>query len=232
MGDERIGIGEKGFRLPRRRLVGVAAAAAGLSLMPRLAEAGAPPLRSLAFGVWRKGDRIGQHTVDFTPKGNGFQVDVNIDLRVKMAFITVFSYQQQGRDVWQDGVMVSTRVNTVDDGKKFEVTATAGDGKLQVAGPNGALTLPLGTMTDLSFWNDGILRSKQLLDTQYGQVGHLTANAGSPETIAVRGQQIKATRYAVVSSEGRAGDIWYDGDGQWVKAIITTRGETLDYRLT
>ena len=47
----------------------------------------------------------------------------------------------------------------------------------------------------------------------------------------VRGQAVEARRFSMTGTKGRSGSVWYDDAGSLVKAIVTTRGETLDYEL-
>ena len=47
----------------------------------------------------------------------------------------------------------------------------------------------------------------------------------------VRGQTVEARRFSMTGTKGRSGSVWYDDAGSLVKAIVTTRGETLEYQL-
>jgi hypothetical protein len=226
---------ESALHLSRRRLGGLVVGAAGWWLAPGLVRPGfgAVPAvpASVAFDVYRDGGKIGFHRIDFAPAGAGFAVDVAIELDVKLAFVTLYHYRQEGHDLWQDGILTRTRVHTDDNGEVSTLQAEAQDGRLAVAGAAGACTVPLGTMTDLCFWNEAIVRSQEVVDAQTGEVAPLRSEAGPRETIEADGRSIVASRYAVVGTKGRTGTIWYDANGRWVKATITTRGETLEYRL-
>lgn len=214
-----------GVVLARRGLMGLAAG----GLLWRSAPALAAP-SSVAFKVFRKGDEIGMHSVTISPVADGLDVDVNIELAVKLAMITVFRYRQRARDSWRNGNLVAGQYRTDDDGKVTELKLRADDRRLMIEGASGAAEAPLGTMTDLAFWNESIVDAPQVVDSQTGSVGTLQKRAKVTERITVRGREVEATRYTVSSSEGRAGDIWYV-DGQWVKASFVTRGEALEYVL-
>ena len=45
----------------------------------------------------------------------------------------------------------------------------------------------------------------------------------------VRGQTIEARRFNMAGTKGRSGTLWYDDAGSLVRAVVVTRGETLDY---
>ena len=154
-----------------------------------------------------------------------------LDLAVKVAFITAYRYEQTGEDVWEDDVLVQTRIKTNDDGKDSLVVAEARDGKLAVTGPTGNYDTALGAMTDLSFWNQAITRGQPLIDSQNGELIKIQVKAGTAERIEVQGRMVDAERFAMAATKGRSGTVWYDADGNLIKAIVLTRGETLNYEL-
>ena len=120
------------------------------------AAAAAPA--DIQLNVYRKGSPIGTHVIRFSQAGGTLKVTSEVDLRVKVAFITVYSYRQTSNDDWEDEVLVRSRIQTNDNGKDTSVQAEARDGQLAVQGPAGSYTTPLGAMTDISFWNEAITR--------------------------------------------------------------------------
>ena len=207
-----------------------------LALMGSLLAVGAagPALAAPAdatFDVFRKGSHIGTHTIRFTSSGSGLAVTSELDLAVKVAFITAYRYQQIGRDEWQDDVLQRTRIETHDDGKDTVVQAEVRDGQLAVEGLTGSYTTPLGAMTDLSFWNEAITRGQAVIDSQTAELIKIEVEPGIRERIELRGQMTEARRFAMAATKGRSGTVWYDDAGNLVKAIVLTRGETLNYQL-
>ncbi len=86
-------------------------------------------------------------------------------------------------------------------------------------------------MTDLSFWNQAITRGQPLIDSQNGELIKIEVKAGTAERIEVQGRMVDAERFAMAATKGRSGTVWYDADGNLIKAIVLTRGETLNYEL-
>ena len=187
--------------------------------------------RNVVFNVYRKGSLIGTHAITFAGSDHQLHVTSRLDFAVKVAFITVYSYQQAANDDWENGVLVRSRIQTNDDGKETSVEAEARDGQLAVQGPAGSYTTELGAMTDISFWNEAITRGPVLVDSQSAELIKIQAEAATRERIMVRGQAVEARRFSMTGTKGRSGSVWYDDAGRLVKAIVTTRGETLDYEL-
>lgn len=213
----------------RAALGGGLAVAAGAAWRGALgAEMPVPP--DLAFDVLRKGTRIGTNEVRFRRGADGgLEVATVMDVAVKVVFATVFSYRQEGRDLWRDGRLVSSDVETVEDGKRtaVRVRGTAAGGRVAVDGPSGAYEAEPGTMTDLCFWNEAIVRQARIVDGQTGELMPLTLKPSAKEAVAAAGRQVPATRHGFATTRGREGMVWYDEGGRWVRAEYVTRGETL-----
>lgn len=214
-----------GAGVPRRGLLGMAAAGLLLPAWPALAVPA-----DITFKVLRKDEEIGTHRVEISPTPDGFTVDITIELAVKLAMITVFYYRQTARDTWRGGRLVAADYRTDDDGKVSELTVRESDGRLRIDGEAGRAEAPLGTMTDLAFWNEAIVDAPKLVDSQTGAVGVMQTRARTRERIVVRGQDVEAVRYTVTGADDRGGKVWYAA-GQWVKASFITRGEALEYVL-
>jgi hypothetical protein len=190
-----------------------------------------PPDRS--FAIFRDGDEIGRHDVRFRASAAGLEVATKIDIAVKVAFITAFRFGQEVLDHWQDGLLVESRVATNDNGKKSETRLYASGDNLSVEGgvANRTLRVPLGTMSDIAFWNLDIVRQRALLDLQRARLTGVLARHVGSEEIEVAGSRVATERYTINAESGRNGDIWYDAAGNWVKGTMLVRGERLDYRL-
>ena len=224
-GGIRYGISRRGFGL-------TCLAGAGCLALPRRGLAGTPPA-DRHFAIFRDGKEIGHHIVGFTPTDGGFAAETTIEVAVKIAFITAFHFKQSAADVWTDGQLVESRVETDDNGEVSQTLLRSEGDKLSVQGgiADRQLRVPLGTMTDLAFWNIDIVRQRTLVDLQKALLTDVAAESLGTETIDARGRRIEAQRFKFAAETGRNGDIWFDADGNWVKGLLTTRGETLDYRL-
>ncbi|MGI9501349.1 MAG: DUF6134 family protein, partial [Geminicoccaceae bacterium] len=83
--------------LNRRSLIaGTLAAGSGLACPPLSWASG----NGLFFEARRNGDPIGHHAVSFTEDSERLIGDVEISLTVTFAFIPVYRYRHQNREVW------------------------------------------------------------------------------------------------------------------------------------
>jgi hypothetical protein len=212
-----------------RRTVLLGGALSGL-LVGRGVAAAAPP-SDLAFAIFRKGERIGTHDVTFRAAGGGLAVRHAIDIVVKLAFIPIFRFHQEAEDLWRDGRLVAADCDTDDNGQRGFVRVRERGSRLLCEGPRGPREAPLGTMTDLSYWNQAIVGQRGVIDLMKGEVEPLALAGGEPETIEVGGRPVAARRWRMNPQGQRGGEVWYDAAGRLVHAVVRTRGEVLDYRL-
>lgn len=224
-GGIRHGISRRGFGL-------TCLAGASCLAIPRLGMASTPPA-DRHFAIFRDGNEIGHHVVRFTAIDGGFKAETDVEVAVKIAFITAFRFKQSAADVWTDGQLVESRADTDDNGEVSQTLLRAEGGKLAVEGgvADRQSLVPLGTMTDLAFWNIDIVRQRSLVDLKKALLTDVAAESLGAETIDVASRRIEAQKFKFAAETGRNGHIWFDADGNWVKGLLTTRGETLDYRL-
>ena len=104
-------------RFGRREAIVLAGTGVAAIKFANWASAGEPA--DLQLNVYRKGSPIGTHVVRFSQTRGNLEVTSQIDLRVKVAFITVYTYLQTAVDAWENDVLVRTRIQTNDDGKEI-----------------------------------------------------------------------------------------------------------------
>ena len=175
-----------------RRRQAIALAGGGVVAIGLVNPAAGTVPTDVRFDVYRKGSPIGTHVIRFSQTAGTLKVTSQVDLQVKVAFITVYRYEQTGNDDWENDVLVRTRIQTTDGGKDTLVEAEARDGQLAVEGPVGSYTTQLGTMTDISFWNEAITNGPPLVDSQTAELIKIRVEPGTRELIVVRGQTIEA----------------------------------------
>ncbi len=209
----------------------VASGAAGLVMLPGVLPVAAFAMPAdIAFEIIREGEKIGVHEVRFTPLGNGdFEARTNVDVAVRLGFITLFRFRQEITETWRRGTMVEAEGLTDDDGEKARFHAELRGRELVIDGPAGLQKAPLGAMTDIAFWNPKIARQDQVVDTWLGQLAPLIVGAGDVEEIELRGRRLRARRFSFTANRGRSGKVWYDEDGVWVKGYLKTPNAELDY---
>ena len=221
--------------ITRRTSLGLAAG--GLAAMvvpqaPRAMVTNSPgPLPAyFDFDILFDGNVVGAHRIGIELAGDETLVRTDIEIVVKMAFITVFNYAHSGEERWRNDQLVSLRSSTVQDGDKLNVDGEATANGFRVVNDQGPYTAPANSWTSNNLWDRKVLARTALIDAQHGgEVGLRTKSLGQ-DSVEVAGQKLAATRHQIIMPY-LAGNLWYDGADRWVKAAFDCRGETIVYVL-
>src|SRR4029077_12662864 len=77
------------------------------------------------FSVKYKGIKIGTHTISYSSATGETRVTIQINLEVKVAFITAYAFSHRSEETWRAGRLVSLNSETVEHGEPLHVEGTA-----------------------------------------------------------------------------------------------------------
>lgn len=190
------------------------------------AEASSGKLR---FAVFRDGSEIGYHVLSFVQDGERLTVDIDIELRVRFAFITAYRYEHHNREEWQGGALSGFQSRTNDNGTRHTVKAEREGDELIVRGSDGRTAAP-GDMLPTTYWHRNFMHRNRWIDTQNGRIVASEVEAVGVEQIEAAGQTVEAERFAIRGDLDV--DLWYH-DERWVKlGFAASDGSRIDYRQT
>src|SRR5690348_1747258 len=78
---------------------------------------------TLSFAVMRNGDQIGTSTTRLRRDGARTIAEIATHIAVKLAYITVYRYDQTEIEHWVDGYLVAMTAHTDDNGTIHKVSA-------------------------------------------------------------------------------------------------------------
>jgi hypothetical protein len=189
--------------------------------------ADAPPtVQILTFDVMRDGSNIGTHRVTIREAGNRREVDVAIDMAVKLAFVTVYRYTHRASEVWVGERLVSLDASTDDNGTRTRVQAAAGETGLAVSGSGGSYSAPADTAPS-SYWNRDKLNRSALLDTQSGKLATVANENLGATSMTADGRAQRVSTYRVTGD--LKADLSYADDDSWVGLRFEARGAQIVY---
>ncbi|MEM8791209.1 MAG: DUF6134 family protein [Pseudomonadota bacterium] len=200
--------------MDRRAFVAGASAFATGAVVPAAARATERATRR--FTVLRSGDEIGFHQLSATLTEDRFEIDITIDLRVRLLGITAYRYELINREVWRDGRIVSVDSRVNDDGtKEFCKITNTGD-ELAVVGSRFSGNAPLESVTT-SYYNTAFLERRPWISTQSGDPLEIDVAAAGPGTWKVSGELET--------------QLLYDDRGEWMGSNFDAGGEPGTYEL-
>lgn len=119
---------------------------AALPLPFTAAQAASP--EKLEFTVVRNGSEIGTHTVSVVSSGPETRVDVATNIAVKVAFVTVYRFVHEAKELWNGDRLVALNSITNDDGTKPKLVVQANGGNLSVNGDGKQATADAAIMAE------------------------------------------------------------------------------------
>jgi hypothetical protein len=199
----------------------------GLCLTASLAAAQADE-DSLHYEVQRNGKTIGTHEVEFERHGGRLTVEIETDVAVKIAFLTVYRFKHEAREEWQNGKLIAYQSTSDDNGtdkflnvgfanSAYSVEASSGRFKAQ------SLALPA------SLWRPDTVTQSRLMNTLDGHEMKVAVKDIGLDTITVGGKEITATHFSMTGDLQR--ELWYAHDRLVHLRFLGDDGSTIDYNL-
>jgi hypothetical protein len=184
--------------------------------------------RDLAFDIFRKGELIGSHTIEFKSRDAELEVDIDIRLLVKLLFVPVYRYEHSNREIWRDGRLLRIESRTDDDGEDFFVKGAVGPEGFRVESSEGSYVAPEDVIST-SWWNFETVNRRKLLNSQLGELMAVEVQPGGDVEVETAAGAIPARRY-VVDGEAKL-ELWYDRDHRLAKIRFAgSDGVPIEYR--
>ncbi len=227
--------GQERTSIPRRALLMGGFAGAVSCAFPPVARAATgivlpTPAGDRQFAVRYKGIKIGAHTVSYSSATGETRVATDIDLSVKVAFLSVFAFSHRSQETWRAGRLMSLNSETVEHGDTLHVEGAATPQGFRVVSKAGPVIASAATLTSNSLWTPAMLEQATVVDAQRGGIIGVSARKVGDEQVATAGGPVRATRYTLVTPYF-AGSTWYDKSNLWVRGEFERDGSTVEYEL-
>jgi hypothetical protein len=181
----------------------------------------------MAFSVWRKGTKIGEHRVTFAQQDGALVVRSLLDLAVKFLGITVYTFHYTCAETWRDGRLDALASMIDDNGTRTAVDAKEEDGALDVTGPETHERIA-GFILPSSHWDAQVIGASRVLNTLSGKISDIKLVPLGVESVPVGPATRQATHYRYVGDF--SAESWYDATGHWVKLRFPGKdGTPIDY---
>lgn len=188
-----------------------------------------PDAGTLKFTVMRDGEPIGASIVRLSRRGAEEIADISTHIQVKIAFFTVYRYDQTESERWADGHLLTMTSLTRDNGTTHRVTATRTGDKLMVDS-DGRTSAVDADLMPYNPWNAAVLNSRIALNTKDGSVTPVRVTDRGEERLVMQGRAIVAHHYSIRTSFPQ--DVWYDQHHRLVQVELHgSDGSTIRYQL-
>ncbi len=193
------------------RLLQTAAWALGIILAVGTAHAAPPPQEVRVFRVNVDQKAAGEYRMTIRQDGDTATLTAQADVKVRVLLIS-YVYTFRGSEVWKGDRLTRLDTNTVDDGKRFNVTAWAeGTGlKLRANGQERVTSPELWVST---YWRLPAAKFRNqnvpLIDADTGKDINGQLRFVAMENTPVAGQTVQCAHWRVTGD--KPVDLWYDG---------------------
>ena len=211
-----------------KRRVGGLLALIGLWL--GTAAAAEPGDQRLVYDILRNGTPLGTQHFVLHRSENEIRVDLQTEINYKLMAIVLYSFHQNGHELWRNGKLVELATDTEDNGKSFTLRVGRGDdGRLTIHNASQSLATT-GELATATLWNREALSFAKLIDSIDGSILQIEVDDGGDETVMVGGHAEQAHRYKVTGGLRR--ELWYHRDGRLLRTRFTASdGSVVEYRL-
>jgi hypothetical protein len=184
---------------------------------------------TMNFAVTRDGQQIGSNMIQLRHNGAETTVQMVTHVQVKIAFVTVYRFEQTETERWVDGQLMALNAVTDDNGTMHRVKATRTNDKLAIEA-DGKTTEVAGNTIPASLWNPLLLEQTIAFNPQDGAITPIAVVDRGEDHLVVHGRAQRARHYVINGSFAQ--DVWYDEQRRLVKvALKASDGSTISYQL-
>ena len=173
---------------------------------------------------------IGSYSNTVTRAGNEVTVRTHVEIRVRIAFVTVRQIIADRTELWRSGKLARYRSMTVRDGKTIEVNGEAQAAGFVIEGPLGKAVAPADVFPSNPWWI-AMTRATTVMAAETGRLRPVDFRLLGTENVRQDDRDAAARHFASGSGPDRA-DLWYDAASIPVKFSIVEDDATITLTLT
>jgi hypothetical protein len=143
-------------------------------------------------------------------------MDIDVDVRVRVAFVTVYKFLHRATEVWEDGRLLSMESATDNDGKHHRLSVKRSSKLLAVDSDGKTWSLP-GKAIPTSLWDRRVLSETSLLSGIDGTAKPTTVTRLGVELLVIDGVSTPCEATLIDAKPDFKRWVWYDPNGRLVK---------------
>jgi hypothetical protein len=190
-----------------------------------------PKNGEVKFDVIRKNKVIGSHEIRFTENDDVLIVETNIDIEVKVLFVSAYEFAHQSTETWISGNFTKiTAHSDFEDEREYFIKGQDNNDSFLASGMDGKLELNKNILPS-NFWNIDVLKQKEIFDTQKGVARTIEVEELGYEEIKVNKENIKCKKFILNASSNPKDKgpfpeytLWYDENNELMKFQFKDEG--------
>ena len=183
-----------------------------------------PKNKKATYDIWRKNKVIGTQEFFFSENNGNLSIETNINIEVKILFVSAYTFSHQSKEVWKDGNFIKIDgYSNFEDEREYFILGEVKDGFLFASGMDGKLKLDQNLIPS-NFWNIDVMYQDEIFDTQKGIVRKLSVKEVGNEIITISNKNINCTKF-ILNATRHSKDkdvfpeytLWYSKDKELMK---------------
>ncbi|MBG76915.1 MAG: hypothetical protein CMI98_03470 [Pelagibacteraceae bacterium] len=184
-----------------------------------------PESGEIVFEIIRKNKTIGTHTISFIENDKDLKVDIEVNINVKLGFLTIYKYRHNNTEYWQEGELIKISTNSLTNSKKkYFVEGQKNNDFFEYEGVDNRKRTGLNVIP-ISYWNYEILDRNVFLDSQKGILREFDLKEMELENIFFNEKNFNAKKYMMKVKTIHSSDekpfpnlyLWYTNKGELMK---------------
>ena len=183
-----------------------------------------PENKKATFDIFRKNKVIGTYEIIFSENNGNLSIETNIDIEVKLLFISVYKFSHQSKEIWKDGSFIRIDAHSnFEDEREYFIEGEIKDDFLFATGMDGELKLDKNLIPS-NYWNQDVMYQDEIFDTQKGIMRNIEVQDLGYEEIKVNEDSIKCNKYIFNASSNPKDKgpfpeytLWYAENNELVK---------------
>ena len=144
-----------------------------------------PKEGKVKFEIVRKNKVIGTHEIIFFENNEDLIIETNIDILVKVLFVTAYTFSHQSKEIWRNGNFIKIDGHSdFEDEREYFIKGEIKNGFLFASGMDGKLKLDKNIIPS-NFWNIDVMYQNEIFDTQKGIVRKLSVKESRNEVVTI-----------------------------------------------
>ena len=184
-----------------------------------------PESGEIVFEIIRKNKTIGTHTISFIENDKDLKVDIEVNINVKLGFLTIYKYRHNNTEYWKEGELIKISTNSLTNSKKkYFVEGQKNNDFFEYEGVDNRKRTGLNVIP-ISYWNYEILDRNVFLDSQKGILREFDLKEMELENIFFNEKNFNAKKYMMKVKTIHSSDekpfpnlyLWYTNKGELMK---------------
>lgn len=167
---------------------------------------------------------IGTHILTFACNGDDLIVETDVNVKVKILFVTAYQRQAHYRETWRDNRLIAYEARTSEGGDRYVTTARIDNGEMVIDGVEKGVRAPLDTISSHP-WNVDAVDRQILFGQRDGRILHVNVKEAGEETVTIGGKTIKAQKYVISGDLER--ELLYSSNGTWLQWRLERNGKSI-----